>query len=135
MGDTGTGLGGLGPSMNRSPSQGRLATNATILSDPQGVDFTSYMLKVLAAVKRNWFAIYPESARLGSRGKVALVLSIDRSGNIPSLKISMPSGILALDRAAVAGVSASQPLPSLPAEFRGNQIMLQLVFAYNMPVN
>jgi len=135
VGDTGTGLGGLGPSMNRSPSPGRLATNATILSDPQGVDFTSYMLKVLAAVKRNWFAIYPESARLGSRGKVALVVSIDRSGNIPSLKISMPSGILALDRAAVAGVSASQPLPSLPSEFHGNQIMLQLVFAYNMPVN
>jgi TonB family protein len=135
VGDTGTGPGGLGPGMNRPPSAGRLATNATILSDPQGVDFTSYMLKVLAAVKRNWFAIYPESARLGSRGKVALVLSIDRSGNIPSLKISMPSGILALDRAAVAGVSASQPLPPLPSEFHGNQIMLQLVFAYNMPVN
>jgi TonB family protein len=135
VGDTGSGPGGLGPGINRSPSPGRLATNATILSDPQGVDFTPYMLKVLAAVKRNWFAIYPESARLGSRGKVALVLSIDRSGNIPSLKISMPSGILALDRAAVAGVSASQPLPPLPSEFRGNQIMLQLVFAYNMPVN
>ena len=135
VGDTGSGLGGLGPGMNRPPSPGKLATNATILSDPQGVDFTPYMLKVLAAVKRNWFAIYPESARLGTRGKVALVLSIDRSGNIPSLKISVPSGVLALDRAAVAGVSASQPLPPLPSEFHGNQVMLQLVFAYNMPVN
>jgi TonB family protein len=135
VGDSGSGPGGLGPGMNRPPSPGKLATNATILSDPQGVDFTPYMLKVLAAVKRNWFAIYPESARLGTRGKVALVVSIDRSGNIPSLKISVPSGVLALDRAAVAGVSASQPLPPLPSEFHGNQIMLQLVFAYNMPVN
>jgi TonB family protein len=135
VGDSGSGPGGLGPGINTPPSAGRLTTNATILSDQQGVDFRPYMLKVLAAVKRNWFAVYPESARLGTRGKVALVVSIDRSGGVPSLKIGMPSGVLALDRAAVAGVSASTPFPPLPSEFHGSEIRLQLVFAYNMPVN
>lgn len=135
VGDAGSGPGGLGPGLNAPPSAGKLSTNATILSDQQGVDFRPYMLKVLAAVKRNWFAIYPESARLGTRGKVALVLSIDRSGSVPSLKIASPSGVRALDLAAVSGISASTPFPPLPSEFPGSEIRLQLVFAYNMPVN
>jgi TonB family protein len=129
------GPGGLGPGMNRPPSPGRLETNARVLSDTQGVDFAPYMLKVLSAVKRNWYAVYPESARLGTRGRVALVMTIDRSGSVPSLKISVESGVRALDLAAVAGVSAASPFPPLPSEFHGSQIRLQLVFAYNLPIN
>ena len=61
------------------------------------------MVQILATVRRNWFAIMPESAKLGSRGKVALQFSIDRSGQVPKLVIVGPSGVQALDRAAVAG--------------------------------
>jgi hypothetical protein len=43
--------------------------------------------------------------------------------------------VQALDRAAVAAMSASTPLPSLPTEFHGDRIILQMVFAYNMPTN
>jgi TonB family protein len=90
---------------------------------------------VLAAVRRNWFAIMPESAKFGSRGRVALQFSIDREGRVPKLVIVNASGIQALDRAAVAGVSASNPFPPLPNEFRGAQIRLQLTFSYNVPSN
>jgi TonB family protein len=135
VGDEGTGPGGLGPGINMPPSPGKSGSNLELRSDPQGVDFRPYMLKVLAAVRRNWFAIYPESAKLGSRGRVALLFSIDRSGNVPRLAVDSPSGVQALDRAAVAAVSASQAFPTLPAEFRGNQIVLRMVFAYNMPTN
>jgi hypothetical protein len=38
----------------------------------------------------------------------------------------------ALDRAAVAGLSMSNPLPPLPAEFKGEQVRLAFSFAYNM---
>jgi TonB family protein len=135
VGDEGSGPGGLGPGMNMPPSPGKMGTSLQLKSDPQGVDFRPYMLKVLAAVKRNWFAIYPESAKLGSRGRVTLEFSIDRSGGIPKLRVASPSGVQALDRAAVAAMSASTPLPSLPSEFRGDRIILQMVFAYNMPTN
>jgi TonB family protein len=135
VGDAGTGIGGLGPGLNLPPAAGKVGSNLELLSDPQGIDFRPYMLQVLAAVRRNWFAIMPESAKLGSRGKVALQFSIDRQGAVPKLVIVAPSGIQALDRAAVAGVSASNPFPPLPSEFRGNLIRLQLVFAYNMPTN
>ena len=135
VGDIGNGMGGIGEGMNLPPSPGKVGSNLELLSDPMGVDFRPYMIKVLAAVRRNWFAIMPESAKFGSRGKVALQFSIDREGSVPKLVIVTPSGIQALDRAAVAGVSASNPFPPLPNEFRGPQIRLQLTFSYNVPTN
>jgi hypothetical protein len=38
-----------------------------------------------------------------------------------------------LDRAAVAGLSMSNPLPPLPAGFKGAFVNLQFSFNYNMP--
>jgi TonB family protein len=104
-----------------------------LLSDPKGVDFRPYMIQVLAAVRRNWQAVLPMSARMGQTGRTTIQFSIDRSGRVPKLVIAMPSGVDALDRAAVAGISASYPFPPLPAEFTGAEIRLQLVFSYNMP--
>jgi TonB family protein len=104
-----------------------------LLSDPQGVDFKPYLVQVLAAVRRNWMAVIPESGRMGRRGLVQVQFSIDRSGRVPKLVIATPSGTEAFDRAAVAGVSASNPFPPLPAAFKGDQIRLQLSFAYNIP--
>ena len=134
MGDIGDGIGGLGAALNRPPTSGKTASSVELLSDPQGVDFKPYLLKVLAAVRRNWMAVIPESVRYGGRrGKVSIQFSIDRSGSVPKLVIATPSGAEPLDRAAVAGISASNPFPPLPLEFRGDQIRLQLVFAYNVP--
>jgi len=134
VGDSlGEGAGGLGEGANLSPSPGRTGSNLELLSDPQGVDFRPYLIRVLAAVRRNWFAVIPESARLGNqRGKVVVQFAIDRAGEVPKLVISIPSGAQPLDRAAVAGISASNPFPPLPAEFKGEQIRLQFTFSYNM---
>jgi hypothetical protein len=37
-----------------------------------------------------------------------------------------------MDRAAVAGVSASNPFPPLPPEYKGREIRVQFVFSYNL---
>ena len=52
---------------------------------------------------------------------------------MPKLVIASPSGADALDRAAIAAISASNPFPPLPAEFKGDRVVLQFNFAYNMP--
>ena len=104
-----------------------------LLSDPQGVDFKPYLLQVLSKVRRNWMAIVPDSARMGRRGLVLIQFSIDRSGGVPKLVIASTSGITAFDRAAVAGISASNPFPPLPAGYKGDQIRLQMSFSYNLP--
>lgn len=133
VGDGGDGLGGLGEGINLPPSPGRTGSNLELLSDPQGVDFRPYLIQVLAAVRRNWFAVIPESARIGNqRGRCVVQFSIDRSGKVPKLVISIPSGSQPLDRAAVAGISASHPFPPLPRDFKGEQVRLQFTFSYNM---
>lgn len=104
-----------------------------LLSDPLGVDFKPYLLQVLAKVRRNWMAIVPDSARMGRRGLVLIQFSIDRSGSVPKLVIASTSGITSFDRAAVAGISASNPFPPLPAAYKGDQIRLQMAFSYNLP--
>jgi TonB family protein len=125
---------GAGAQLSPSPNQGRAGSRLELLSDPQGVDFKPYLIQVLAAVRRNWFAVIPESAKLGQRGRVVIQFAIGRAGSVPKLVISYPSGVDSLDRAAVAGISASNPFPPLPGEFKGNEIRLQLSFVYNMPV-
>ena len=74
----------------------------------------------------------PESARLGNRGLAQLQFVIDREGQVPKLVIALPSGSQALDRAAVAAISASVPFPPLPAEYKGLSIRVQFAFKYNM---
>lgn len=114
------------------PSRGNTGSNLKLLSAPMGIDFRPYLIQVLSAVRRNWRAVIPQSAKLGRRGTVVIQFAIDRSGQVPKLVIAVPSGSNALDRAAVAGVSASNPFPPLPAKFPGNEIRLQLNFLYNI---
>jgi TonB family protein len=122
----------LPDSVRLPPSPGRAGSSLELLSDPLGVDFKPYLIRILALVRQNWFAVIPESARLGNRGVVLLQFIVDSSGQVPKLVIATPSGSESLDRAAVAGISASVPFPPLPAEYKGQQIRLQFAFKYNV---
>jgi len=117
----------------QSAAPGIPGANVELKSDPMGVDFRSYLVQVLAAVKRNWTAVMPESVRLGLRGRVSIQFAIGKGGNVLKLVYAAQSGSRPLDEAAVAGISASNPFPPLPTEFRGERIVVQLNFAYNMP--
>jgi TonB family protein len=121
------------PVPGATPSSGPSRSNLQLLSDPKGVDFKPYLVQVLAAVRTNWLAVIPESARLGRRGRVLVQFIIDRRGGVPKLVIAESSGTAAFDRAAVAGISASNPFPPLPGGFQGTEIRLQLAFTYNVP--
>jgi len=123
------------PNSLHAPSPGDIKSSMQLLSDPKGIDFKPYMIQVLMAVRRNWLAILPESVRNGRRGRVIVQFAIDRTGGIPKLVIAEGAGVGAdaLDRAAVAAISASVPLPPLPADYKGDQIRLQFAFSYNMP--
>jgi TonB family protein len=136
-GGGGTTVGDLGetaPNITGAPVQApcEQCSSLQLLSDPQNVDFKPYLQLVLALVKNHWVAIARESAR-GRRGLVLLQFSIDRQGSVPKVVIASPSGVAALDLAAVAGLSQSSPLPPLPAEYKGDQVRLQMAFYYNLP--
>ncbi len=132
VGDVGDDLSSL-PSLSQPEAPVRTGSNLQLLSDSKGVDFKPYLVQVLAAVRRNWLAVYPQSAKMGRRGRVLIQFIIDRGGGVPKLVIADASGTEAFDRAAVSGISASYPFPPLPREYKGDQIRLQLTFSYNMP--
>jgi len=108
-----------------------MGSNLQLLSDSSGYDFKPYLIQVLAAVRRNWMAVIPESAKMGRRGQCPDPVhhrSSRRRSQIGNRDLIRTE---AFDRAAVAGVSASNPFPPLPADFKGDQIRLQLSFNYN----
>jgi TonB family protein len=96
------------------------------------VDFGPYLARVVYIVRRNWYSVIPESARLGEKGRVAIVFEILKDGTVPQLRLVASSGSDPLDRAALAGIRASIPFPPLPEEFTGNHLVLQFIFLYNM---
>lgn len=104
-------------------------------SDPQGTDFKPYLTRILAIVRTNWKRVIPESARSGAMsGRTTVEFIITRDGQIPKMVTAASSGSDPLDRAAIAGLSMSNPLPPLPTDFKGYQVRLAFSFDYNMPL-
>ena len=127
-GDSGYQLQNINPSFSTS--------GPIILSDTRGVNFGPYLARVVYIVRRNWYAVIPESARLGEKGRVALVFEILKDGSVPQLRLLASSGSSPLDRAALASIRASNPFPPLPAQFTGKHLVLEFVYFYNQqPAN
>lgn len=108
-----------------------------ILSDTRGVDFTPYLIRLVREVRRNWYAVIPESVRWGEKGKVVIVFTILKDGSVPAGQpnIAYSSGRSHLDRPTLAAIRTSQPFPPLPEEFTGPNLVLQFTFLYNLPID
>jgi len=108
-----------------------------MLTPTEGVDFSNYLARVYASVKQNWFAVMPESVRLGEKGVVVLQFRIMRDGTVPGAEPSLmhTSGKEPLDRAAISSIRSSSPFPPLPSAFSGPYIELRFGYWYNLPVN
>jgi TonB family protein len=117
--------------------QGFAGNAVELLTPTEGVDFSTYIARVLASVKRNWYSVMPESARLGDKGKVVLQFRILRNGVVPEQEPVMmgSSGKEPLDRAAMSSIRTSTPFEPLPSAFSGPYIELRFIFLYNIPLN
>jgi TonB family protein len=117
--------------------QGFAGNAVQLLTPTEGVDFSTYIARVLASVKRNWYSVMPESARLGDQGKVVLQFRIMQNGVVPEQEPVMmgSSGKEPLDRAAMSSIRASTPFEPLPTAFSGPYIELRFIFLYNIPLN
>jgi TonB family protein len=134
---------GPGPRAGGSPGggppghgQGSFGNGYEILTDLQGVDFDDYMHRMLENVRRNWYAVMPQSALLGDRGRVLLRFKIMANGGVPNEDPSreMGSGKEPLDRAAISAIRSSNPFEPLPSAFHGPYIEIRIMFLYNLPI-
>jgi len=111
-------------------AHGRQVGNLEILSDTMGVDFGPYLQRVLHDVRQNWYNAIPESAQM-KHGNLILEFAITKDGKVAGLRQMTTSGDIPLDRAAWAGIVASDPFPPLPTEFGGQYLALRFRFFYN----
>ena len=112
-----------------------MGSGVQILSDTQGVDFTNYINRLLATLKRNWVPLIPESAHLGERGVVYTTFQINPDGSVPppDPTLERTSGKEPMDNAAMGAIHASNPFEPLPKEFHGPYLKLRIIFLYNVP--
>ncbi len=121
---------GLGEGRQATQTQGGL----DVLSDTMGVDFGPYLDRVLHIVKQNWVLEIPEGVRY-KKGKLAIEFAILKDGRVAGMQRVASSGDIAMDRAAWGGITASNPFPPLPQEFKGQYLALRFYFYYNMDQN
>jgi TonB C terminal len=125
-GPSGPGVGGPG-----------MGSGVQILSDTQGVDFSNYINRLLATLKRNWLPLIPESAELGEKGAVYATFQINPDGSVPrpDPTLERTSGKDPLDNAAMGAIHASNPFEPLPSQFHGPYLKLRIIFLYNIPLD
>jgi TonB family protein len=132
----GGGVGGDYGTVPGSPNT-QVRSDIDIMSDTMGVDFGPYLQRVLQSVRANWYNLIPEVARppLLKKGTVAIEFVITKDGKVAGMRLAGPSGDVSLDRAAWGGITASNPFPPLPGEFRGEYLALRFHFLYNPEKN
>jgi TonB family protein len=124
-GDSGAGL----PSQHSGMNGG-----VDILSDTMGWDYGPYVQRVVWDTEHAWWPIIPESARppLDKQGKVMIRFKIFPDGSVKDMMLEGPSGDVALDRAAWAGITGAAPFPPIPRTFKGPFLELRFYFLYNI---
>ena len=104
----------------------------SILSDAQGVDFTSWLRIIYFRVRDNWYAVIPEVIRSGLQGRVVLIFDVRNDGKVENLEVVRTSGFSPYDRAAISSIKLSEPFPNFPNAFTGDRLTLQFTYSYNI---
>ncbi|HTS12439.1 MAG TPA: TonB C-terminal domain-containing protein [Candidatus Limnocylindrales bacterium] len=127
------GGGGGGGGRGSQPGNGQLQ----LLTPTDGVDFGPYINRLIATVRRNWYAVMPESAYMGEKGIVTLTFRINQDGSVPAPDpiLERTSGREPLDNAAMSSIRMSNPFEPLPSQFKRPYIELRFIFFYNLPVD
>lgn len=92
-------------------------------------DIKPWAEKVVNLIQARW--VLPQVAVMPKNKNVALVLLVDRDGQLLSLEITNSTSSEVLDQAAVSAVKLSTPFPPLPADFPGKSLEFYLVFTYH----
>jgi hypothetical protein len=106
-----------------------------VLSDTQGVDFNSWLLRWHRETERTWDPLIPDEVNppILKKGAVVIRFRVLPNGRIQegSMVLEGRSGDTGLDRAAWGALTGSN-YPPLPREFHGPYLELRAIFLYNM---
>lgn len=96
--------------------------------DPQGADFTHWIMRFQDQVYRHWRP--PSGVRRGNRGHVVLEFIVARDGNLQRLRLVKSAGAKEFRKPAQDALEASSFLP-LPDDYPLREVVMQIGFYYN----
>ncbi len=104
-----------------------------VLSDTQGVDFSSWIARWHYITQRTWDPLIPDEVNppILKSGVVAVHFKVLPNGQVTDMQLDGRSGDTGLDRAAWGAITGSS-YPPLPREFHGPYLELRAYFLYNM---
>jgi outer membrane biosynthesis protein TonB len=127
--------GGQAPSGGLARHPGAGTGGVQVLSDMQGVDFSSWLHRWYYETERTWDPLIPDEVNppIYKSGAVQVRFKVLPSGRIMegSMVLEGRSGDTALDRAAWGALTGSN-YPPLPRDFHGPYLELRAIFMYNM---
>lgn len=92
-------------------------------------DIKPWAQKVVTLIQTKW--VLPQLGVMPKSKNVAMVLVVDREGQLVSLEITNSTTSEILDQAAISAVRQCAPFPPLPADFPGKSLEFYLVFTYH----
>ncbi len=127
-------VGNLGSGgLSRHPGAG--SGGVEVLSDTQGVDFSSWLQRWHWETMHTWDPLIPDEVNppIMKQGQLLIRFKVLPNGRLMdgSMTLEGSSGDTALDRAAWGALTGSN-YPPLPKEFHGPYLELRALFMYNI---
>jgi len=118
-----------GSGLARHPGAG---SGFEVLSDTQGVDFSSWLSRWHYITQMTWDPLIPDEVNppILKSGMVAVRFKVLPNGQVTDMQLDGRSGDTGLDRAAWGAITGSS-YPPLPREFHGPYLELRAYFLYN----
>src|SRR5579872_4906976 len=99
--------------------------------DTKGVEFGPWLNRFIAQLKRNWYAILPYEAMLGTKGHVAISFNVHKTGALTDVTVVGPCPIDAFNNAAFGALMATNPTQPIPAAYPDERAFFTVTFFYN----
>ena len=96
--------------------------------DTKGVDFSQWIPRFMAQVKRNWFI--PREA-VSAHGHVVITFNVQKNGTITDVAVQKGADIGAFNETARAAIVGSSPTAPLPPEYPAVKAFVTVTFYFN----
>lgn len=120
-------LDGGGVVRSALPQVGDHTGGLEIRADGEDLGYNYYFLALLRKISEYW---EPPPGSWGDEVATIVRFTVLRDGSVPPVIVEEPSGLGAFDASAMRAVTRAAPLPPLPQEYEGEQIVFHLRFVY-----
>ena len=121
-------LDGGGVVRSALPQVGDHTGALVIRADGEDLGYSYYFQALLRKIAEYW---EPPPGSWGDEVAAMVRFTVLRDGSVPPVSVEEPSGLSVFDASAMRAVTRAAPLPPLPQEYQGEQIVFHLRFVYS----